>query len=450
MEGQAYEVNFDGLVGPTHNYAGLSYGNLASQKHGLTVSNPKEAALQGLAKMKFLADLGLKQALLPPQERPNVAVLRRLGFAGSDADVIQRAWREDPRMLAAVYSASSMWAANAATVSPSADTSDARAHLTPANLMTQFHRSIEPPETAAILRAIFADESLFAHHDPLPAAGYFADEGAANHTRLTASYGSPGVELFVYGRTASASGGAAPARFPARQTLDASAAIARLHRLDPAEVVFAQQSPAAIDAGVFHNDVVAVGNQNVMLYHALAYADGDSVTDEIRHKFAARSASPLFLIEVGQDEVTFRDAVESYLFNSQLVSLPDGTMSLIAPIECRQRSEVKQCIDRIIGADNPIRSVHYLDVRQSMKNGGGPACLRLRVVLGERELSAAHAGIFLTDSLYTELTAWVARHYRDCLRPEDLADPKLAEESRAALDELTRILRVGAMYPFQR
>ena len=148
--------------------------------------------------------------------------------------------------------------------------------------------------------------------------------------------------------------------------------------------------------------------------------------------------------------MTFRDAVESYLFNSQLVSLPDGTMSLIAPIECRQRSEVKQCIDRIIGADNPIRSVHYLDVRQSMKNGGGPACLRLRVVLGERELSAAHAGIFLTDSLYTELTAWVARHYRDCLRPEDLADPKLAEESRAALDELTRILRVGAMYPFQR
>lgn len=448
MADTAYEVNFDGIVGPTHNYAGLSFGNLASQKHGLAVSNPKEAALQGLRKMRYLADLGLKQAVLPPHQRPSISTLRRLGFGGGDADVIDRAWREDTRLLAAVYSASSMWAANAATVSPSADSTDGRVHFTPANLVTQFHRSIEPPQTAAILKAIFADESAFAHHDPLPAANWCADEGAANHTRLCANYGAPGVEIFVYGR--SASGASAPLKYPARQTLEASAAIARLHLLDPTAAIFARQHPGAIDAGVFHNDVVTVGNRNVLLYHACAYADSARVMEQIERKFSQSSSGPLYLIRVGQDEVSLSEAIETYLFNSQLVTLTDGSMSLIAPIECREHPRAEQLIARLIESDNPIRSVHYLDVRQSMKNGGGPACLRLRVVLNDRELALAHPGVFLNDGLYAELTTWVERHYRDVLRPEDLADPKLAQESREALDELTRILRLGAIYPFQR
>lgn len=448
MAERAFEVNFDGIVGPTHNYAGLSYGNLASQKHGLTVSNPKEAALQGLAKMKFLVDLGLKQAVLPPQERPNLAVLRRLGFAGSDAAIIERAWREEPRLLAAAYSASSMWAANAATVSPSADTADGRVHFTPANLLTQLHRSIEAPQTAAILKEVFRDESAFAHHDPLPASGWLADEGAANHARLCDAYDAPGIEIFVYGRVATKSADG-PSNFPARQTLESSTALARLHRLDPAATVFARQDPRAIDAGAFHNDVVAVGNRNVLLYHELAYANSPQLVEEIDRQLCARSTGPLHRIRVPEAEVSLKEAVQTYLFNSQLVSLPGGTMSLIAPTECRERPAVQQCIERIIAADNPLRSVHYLDVRQSMKNGGGPACLRLRVVLSERELSLVHTGIILTESLYAELTDWVGRHYRDHLEPEDLADPELADESRAALDELTRILGLGSLYPFQ-
>jgi succinylarginine dihydrolase len=438
----AYEVNFDGIVGPTHNYAGLSFGNLASQKHEQTASNPREAALQGLAKMKYLADLGLKQAVLPPQRRPDLAMLRRVGFGGSDADVLWQASRQEPRLLPAAYSASSMWAANAATVSPSADAADGRVHFTPANLVTQFHRSMETAATGALLKSIFADESAFVHHPPLPASGFFADEGAANHTRLARSHGAPGVEIFVYGRSAS-DASAAPARFPARQTLEASSAITRLHGLAPIRVIFAQQHPNAVDAGAFHNDVVCVGNGDVMLYHARAFAEAEKMAAEIRRKFAQFAGSlPLHLIEVPEERVSLKDAVSTYLFNSQLVTLPGGKMALIAPIECQEHAGVAGFIQSLIEADNPIESAHFLDVRQSMRNGGGPACLRLRVVLTESELAKIHPGVLLTDSLYADLVAWVNRTYRDVLRPEDLADPLFAREAGDAVGELTALLKL--------
>lgn len=443
MERNAFEVNFDGLVGPTHNYAGLSFGNVASQKHALSVSDPKSAALQGLAKAKFLAGLGLFQGVLPPQPRPDLRALRRLGFTGGDVQLIEKVHRADPRLLAAVYSASSMWAANAATVSPGADTDDGRVHFTPANLVTQFHRSLEPPATAAVLKAIFADDTAFAHHEPLPAAPYLGDEGAANHTRLCSSHGQQGMEIFVYGRSDSSD---QPGRYPARQTLAACIAIARLHRLDPSAMIFLRQSPAAIDAGAFHNDVVAVGNENLMLYHAGAYERSSEEMGRIRRVFDGQ----LHLIEISDDRLSLKDAIETYLFNSQLVTLPDGGMSLIAPVECRERANVANCIDELIAADNPIRSVHYLDVRQSMHNGGGPACLRLRVVLTESQLAAVHPGVMLTDSLYASLAQCVTRRYRQSIKPEDLADPKLLVESHDALDELTRILGLGSVYDFQR
>src|SRR5688500_13214854 len=113
----AYEVNFDGLVGLTHNYGGLAVGNIAAAENALTDSNPREAALQGLAKMKYLADLGVRQGVLPPQERPTLGILRKLGFRGDDISVIGKAARAAPGLLRACCSASSMWVANAATVS---------------------------------------------------------------------------------------------------------------------------------------------------------------------------------------------------------------------------------------------------------------------------------------------------------------------------------------------
>ncbi len=443
---KAFEVNFDGLVGPTHNYAGLSYGNIASANSTRRVSQPKAAAKQGLDKMKRLADMGLRQAVLPPQERPDLGVLRRIGYRGSDPEVIAKASQEITAIFHACCSASSMWTANAATVAPSVDAADGRVHFTPANLTNKFHRSLESPTTGRILRAIFSDESRFAHHPPLPAGDYFSDEGAANHTRFCANYGEPGVHLFVFGRYAFREG-RSPTKYPARQTYEASAAIARLHRLDPERVVFAQQNPDIIDKGVFHNDVIAVGNRNVLLYHQQAFLDSERVLDAIRE----RSDTDMVLMEIKDSQVAVDAAVRSYLFNSQLVSLPAGGMAIIAPTECAEDTRVRQCLEQLVAAHNPLTMVHYLDVRESMRNGGGPACLRQRVVLTEEEIDRANPAVFMDDRLYRQLNAWVDRHYRDRLRSDDLADPALLDECRVALDELTRLLSMGeTIYPFQR
>jgi succinylarginine dihydrolase len=445
MATRAVEANFDGLVGPTHNYAGLSWGNVASKSNVHAVSNPKEAALQGLAKMKQLADRGYVQGVLPPHERPHLPTLRSLGFQGTDEEVLRRVAKEHPSLLAAVSSASTMWTANAATVSPSADTADHRVHFTPANLSAKFHRSIEHAVTGRALKAMFADDAFFAHHPALPSVSQFGDEGAANHTRLCNGYGDPGVELFVYGQVAFNEQAPAPKLYPARQTLEASQAVARLHGLDDRSVVFAQQNPDAIDAGVFHNDVIAVGNGNTLFYHELAFLDEDRVLTDIRSRL---SGAELEAVRVTRQQVPLEDAVASYLFNSQLLNTPDGMM-LAVPGECRENRTVSRYLDELVGSGGPITSVEVFDVKQSMRNGGGPACLRLRVVLNEEELGAMHRGVLMTDALYKRLITWVEAHYRDRLSQDDLGDPMLLEEVRKALDELSGILGLGSIYDFQ-
>ena len=447
MNERAVEANFDGLVGPTHNYSGLSPGNLAATSHAMQRSNPRAAALQGLAKMKALADLGFVQGVLPPHERPDVSALRALGFSGDDAAVIGRAGKEAPNLLSACSSAAAMWVANAATVSPSADTGDGRVHFTPANLASSFHRTLEAPTTSRILRAIFADPAHFAHHAALPGAPQLADEGAANHTRLCGEYADPGVELFVYGRDGSDASRPGPRRYPARQTLTASQAVARLHGLAPQRCVFAQQNPDAIDAGVFHNDVIAVGNRDVLFCHEQAFADGAQTIAAVQR---ALGDVALRTIVAPAAQVSLADAVETYLFNSQLLSLPDGRMLLVAPAECRSHPRVGPYLDALIAGGGPICEVLTFDLRQSMHNGGGPACLRLRVVLGAAAQAAVVPGVWMDDRLHAQQAAWVATHYRDRLLPADLADPALQQESRTALDRLTQLLQLGSLYSFQR
>jgi succinylarginine dihydrolase len=448
----AFEANFDGLVGPTHNYAGLSFGNVASQSNEKRVANPKQAALQGLHKMKALADLGYRQAVLPPHERPSVGLLRTLGFggggsSGSDAELIRRAAAEAPELLAAASSASAMWAANAATVSPSADTADGRVHFTPANLAFNLHRSIEHRTTQRLLTALFPSERHFAVHPALPGTPVLGDEGAANHTRFCGPYGARGVEFFVYGRRAYG-GGVAPVRYPARQTFEASQAIARRHGLSADATVFAQQRPDVIDAGVFHNDVIAVGNQQVLFCHEHAFVEQSSVY-EVLHRKLARHGAKLQVVEVQDAEVSVGDAVSSYLFNSQLLARADGRQLLVVPQECMENPRVAAWLGRLQDSDGPIAGQRVFDLRESMRNGGGPACLRLRVALNEAEIAAVAPSIWMNDALHAALSAWVERHYRDRLGIEDLADPQLLVESRTALDELTTLLGIGPVYAFQ-
>jgi succinylarginine dihydrolase len=196
------EINFDGIPGPTHNYAGLARGNLAAQRNALLRPIRAKRRCRAWPRCARSRPRGIPQAVLPPHERPYLPALRALGFDGSDADALARAARDAPALLSACSSAAAMWVANAATVSPSGDTADGLVHFTPANLVANFHRSLEAPTTTRVLRAIFAEPAHFVVHDPLPAAPQFGDEGAANHTRFASAAG--GVEFFVFGRTDSA------------------------------------------------------------------------------------------------------------------------------------------------------------------------------------------------------------------------------------------------------
>ncbi|WP_145514806.1 N-succinylarginine dihydrolase [Yersinia massiliensis] len=443
-----YEVNFDGLVGLTHHYAGLSFGNEASTAHQNSISNPRLAAKQGLLKMKALADLGYKQGILPPQERPSIGALRQLGFSGSDEQVLSEVARQSPRLLSAVSSASSMWTANAATVSPSADSQDSRVHFTVANLNNKFHRAIEADTTSALLKAVFNNHRHFVHHEALPSVELFGDEGAANHNRLGGDYDSPAVQVFVYGRKG-LENGISPSRYPARQTLEASQSVARLHQLAPERTVFVQQNPAVIDQGVFHNDVIAVSNQNVLFHHQHAFVPDTRVMDEIRRKMDDIEQQ-LLTIEVPAAAVSVADAVSTYLFNSQLLSKPNGKMLLVIPQESQDNPTVWRYLSELISSGGPVDEIKVFDLRESMRNGGGPACLRLRVSLNDTELQAVNSRVMMTPALFVALNNWVDQHYRDHLQFKDLADPQLLREGRQALDELTRILNLGSVYPFQR
>lgn len=439
------EANFDGLVGPTHNYAGLSYGNIASSSNEGLASNPRGGALEGLSKMESLSQMGLVQGLLPPHDRPHLSTLRQLGFTGSDKEIITKVAAECPQLLLNVSSASTMWTANAATVSPRPDTADGRTHFTAANLAAMYHRSIEGETTARILRRIFPEGDRFAHHDPLPGGIHMGDEGAANHNRFCADYGDTGTALFVYGRRAFET--AKDLNFPGRQTLEASQAIARQHGLDPARTVFVRQNPAAINAGAFHNDVVAVANGNVFFYHELAFEDPNGLEQAL---LAASPGLDLKFVRVPDAEVPIRDAVKSYLFNSMLIAVPgSNAMTLILPMEVAETPSTKAYVEALTAGEGPIGNAIYVDVRQSMRNGGGPACLRLRVAMDEIDQKSLGARVLMDPSLLDDLREFVSRRYRDRLVADDLRDPEFAVEVMETMDELTQILKLGSIYDFQ-
>lgn len=440
------EANFDGLVGPTHNYAGLSYGNVASTGHQGKISRPKEAALQGLEKMYSLFKLGMVQGVIPPQQRPNIDFLKSVGFKGTDEQILRSAASSDPLMLAIASSAASMWTANAATVCPSADSGDGKVHFTAANLLMNAHRAQEHSTTSRILQSIFPEGETFSHHQALDFGPSFGDEGAANHIRLCKDYGKKGLQIFVYGKSALKIGAGAPEKYPARQTLESCQALARLHGLSEESVLFIQQNPSVIDQGVFHNDVISVGNRDVLFYHEAAFAQGDKAIAQIREKF-----SDLVAIKVENEKVSVKEAVSTYLFNTQIINSPNSnSLKIIAPFECKNSKTVSSYLASLVeDKNNPIDEVLYFDVKQSMSNGGGPACLRLRVVLSEDELAAVNPSCLMSDVLYSKLKHWINTHYRDELSPKDLSDSSLLKESLEALKELTTILDLDRVYPFQ-
>ena len=405
------EINFDGIVGPSHNYAGLSLGNIASASHKGDPSYPRAAALQGVAKMRHNLGLGLAQGFLLPLPRPNRAFLEAIA---PDEDT-------PPALVAAAWSASSMWTANAATVSPAPDTRDGKCHLTPANLVTMPHRAQEWQDTKAQLDLAFGGDGFVVHDAVMPS---FGDEGAANHMRFCEGHDAPGVEVFVWGRQ----GG----RFPARQHEQASRIVARSHGLDPARAVFIEQNPEAIAAGAFHNDVVSVANERVLFTHERAFADQAGAYDAIRAAFPA-----LQVVEVPEASVSLEEAIRTYLFNAQLISLPESGMALVVPSECRESESVWSWVETMLDSNGPIRQVLPVDVRQSMANGGGPACLRLRVVA---DPDAVDPRFMVDEAKAGRIEQVVAEHWPEQIDPADIGSDSLArsviDARRALLDAL--------------
>ncbi len=425
LEMQYHEVNFDALVGPSHLFSGLAHGNLASTNNRGLVSNPRAAALQGLAKMRLLYDLGLKQAIIPPQLRPDITSLEYAGYKGSRAQILKSAYNDDPNLFAKFCSASSMWAANAATISPSLDTSDKCLHITIANLATNSHRAIEAKDTYKYFKEVFKAD-CFRVHQPVAAP----DEGAANHNRLAINHAAKGLEIFVYGGKTQ--------KYPARQSYEASSLIAKEHGVT--NIILAEQNPAVIDQGVFHNDVISTANENVFLYHEKSFMDSETLIAEINDKYYQLHSSKPILIRVTEQDLTVADAVSSYLFNSQLVTVA-GQMILIAPTECKVNLRVKFYIEKIIqDTSNPINRVQYVDLRESMRNGGGPACLRLRVLMSDDELAKMHQGVLLNDKLFAQIQSWIESYYSNELTLAEMADEKFYTNYQRALLELYDLL----------
>ena len=389
------EINFDGIVGPSHNYAGLSLGNLASTKNAGGPSHPRAAALQGIEKMRANVRLGLAQGVFMPQDRPNRAWLASLATTPENANA---------GLLACALSASSMWAANAATATPAPDAIDGKCHLTVANLVTMPHRSHEWHGTLRQLQTIFAHDD-FRVHAPVPAP--FGDEGAANHMRLCPDHVSAGVEVFVYG--------VAGGPFPARQHVEASNAVARQHTIK--DCLFVQQSTEAIAAGAFHNDVVAVANERVLFTHEQAFENKDQFYGDLRKRFP-----DIEIVEVPASAVSLADAIQSYLFNAQLVTRPMGGMALILPTEAHDHPRVRAWLDQHIVGNGPIRAAIPVDVRESLANGGGPACLRLRVVA---DPATVDPRFMVDEAKLDHIADVIARHWPETIAPGDLSNQKL-------------------------
>ena len=435
------EINFDGLIGPTHNYAGLSQGNLASQKHLNQSSNPQAAALQGLDKMRLIMDQGIPQGFFLPHERPHLKTLRILGFDGKDEEVVNRAAKQNPVLLKNVYSASSMWAANAATFSPSIDSYDQNIHITPANLNTMFHRSIEHEFTQAQLELMFGGVAIV--HDPIENISGYGDEGAANHLRLSEQHLRPGFQIFVYGSSAFE----VHQGIIARQAVEISQAVSIQHQINPDRVLFLKQNEQAINAGSFHNDIVSLANEEIFIFHQEAFADRVELERILHHlKDHVKGFHP---IEILSEDISLDDLVSSYLLNSQLITVKNNEMMMLLPEEVQNHSNCMRWLEEI-KSFSPIKHIEFVDIRQSMMNGGGPACLRFKTTVNNDELNQINKKFLLTPKKLMDLRALVTKHYRDRLNPADLLDTNLIQESYRFLDELTQLLDLGNVYDFQR
>src|SRR6056297_3662393 len=427
------EVQIDRLVGPTHHFGGLGVGNVASQLHAGEVSNPAAAARQGLEKMRLVAGYGVPQWILPPQPRPHLDLLESAGFQGSNEDALAATLQQAPKLLSAAMSSSAMWMANAATVTVNPEL---QIVLTIANLDASVHRAIEPSRSQQDLERILPLPCRLL--SPLIGGAAMRDEGAANHMRLSDRQLIRSIDVLVYGDQEPM-----PSRHWPRQTRHCCESIARRHGLPPQNVFLLKQHPRAIDAGAFHNDVVAMSHQNLLIRHQWAYAESDAQMQQIERRFKEVSGRKLIRIEVPDQTLSLQDAVETYLFNSQIISPAEADRKpvLIAPVEVQQHQAASQLVDSWCSATGIFERVEFVDLGQSMFGGGGPACLRLRVPMPASQIAAMPAASRWSDQLDERLQQIIDETYPSSVRLSDLCDSELIAQAHRAQQQLAAALR---------
>lgn len=412
------EIQIDRLVGPTHHFGGLGVGNLASQEHAGLVSDPTAAALQGLDKMRLVASLGVPQLVLPPQPRPAFRFLQAVGFSGSDAEILEQAAVETG-LLSAATSCSAMWTANAATATPGID-GNGRTTVTVANLSASLHRSLEAERTQVELEKVLPTSVLL--RQPIPGGAAMRDEGAANHMRLGTDQNQVGVNVFVYG-----DGEPKTSVHWPRQTLAACRAIARSHQLPSENVFFLKQHPHAIDAGAFHNDVVALSHAGVLIHHEYAFADHGDLK-QIERRYYELTGRELKRVEVAEAEISLADAVRTYLFNSQVVMPDEGHRPVIlCPSQVREHAAARRMVGEWCRR-GLFREAHYMDLHQSMDGGGGPACLRLRVPLTEEELETVPSQYRWSEELDQRLRHAITEYYPSSMKLANMASSERLQQ----------------------
>ena len=424
------EIQIDRIVGPTHHFGGLGVGNIASKTNAGEVSNPAAAALQGLDKMRMVAQLGVPQLILPPQTRPASGMLQSLGFRDPQ-------WRtlldDNPELFSAAMSSSAMWNANAATVTPAIDNQSNQLTMTIANLNASLHRSIEPCNTELELAKALGCASQIM--PPLAMGSALRDEGAANHMRLGTGENTPGINVFVYG-----DGDSSPTQFWPRQSRAACEAIARRHQLSTENTFFLKQHPQAIDAGAFHNDVVAMSHHNLWVHHELAYWKAGETLQQIEERYRELNDVELNRIEIPDEDLSIADAVSTYLFNSQIVSPPDSRRPVVlCPSDVREHDGAKKIV-RDLCQRGIFREACYVALNQSMSGGGGPACLRLRIPVTTRTLNSVPKLNQWTEEIDQQLRNAIERHYPTEITLEKLTDPSILSQAENAASAIQGIL----------
>jgi succinylarginine dihydrolase len=114
----------------------------------------------------------------------------------------------------------------------------------------------------------------------------------------------------------------------------------------------------------------------------------------------------------------------------------------VVPSEAWDSASVRHWLDATLAGNGPIRRVIPVDVRQSMANGGGPACLRLRVVADPATIDPR----FLVDDAKLDWVADVVRrHWPEQIHHDDLQSAALIGDVEGARAALLEALDLGQL-----